>query len=105
MTRIIYERNEYAVTLIGHAGYAEEGKDIVCAGISALTEAMMQRVAGRDCFQPAYGMHKKKGIVRVNLTPKTKYAKWCARELLDTVCAGYASIAKQFPDHVKYEVR
>ncbi len=105
MTRIIYERSEYTVTLIGHANSAEAGKDIVCAGVSALTEAMMQRVKGRKKWQPAYGVNRVKAIVRVHLTPKNRYAALSAREMLDTVCAGYQAIAEQYPEFVKYEVR
>ena len=41
MTKITIFRNhdgEYlGFTCLGHAGYADEGEDIVCAGISALT--------------------------------------------------------------------
>lgn len=105
MTRIIYEPEKYTVTLIGHADYDERGKDIVCAGITALTEAMLQRVKGRRIFQPAYGVHRKKAIVHVHLTPRTKYAAEMAREMLSTVCAGYREIARLYPDYVKFEER
>lgn len=33
------EGNKRAITINGHSGYAEKGKDIVCAGISALYQA------------------------------------------------------------------
>ena len=37
--RMYWERMRVEIT--GHAGYAEAGKDIVCAGASALTDALM----------------------------------------------------------------
>ncbi len=42
MTRVVFERRENTFFLVctGHAGYAERGKDIVCAGISALCGAL-----------------------------------------------------------------
>jgi uncharacterized protein YsxB (DUF464 family) len=105
MTRIIYERDEFTVTVYGHSAYSEKGEDIVCAGITALTEAMLQRVDGRQAWQPAFGINKQKAIVRVHLTPKTRYATETAREMLDTICGGYRIIARQFPKCVRYEER
>ena len=29
------------ITVSGHAGYAEAGKDIVCAGVTALTQSLV----------------------------------------------------------------
>lgn len=42
MTKVVFERNENTFSLCcsGHAGYGEKGKDIVCAGISALCGAL-----------------------------------------------------------------
>ena len=42
MTEATYlrEHNCFSLTCKGHAGYAEPGKDIVCAGISALCSAL-----------------------------------------------------------------
>ena len=40
-----------AVDLLGHAGYAEEGEDIVCAAVSAnldLTSCLLQDIMGLD---------------------------------------------------------
>ena len=31
-----YKNKEYIIDISGHAGYAEKGKDIVCAGVSTL---------------------------------------------------------------------
>lgn len=104
MVRIIYSRDDYSVTVHGHAEYAEPGKDIVCAAVSALSEAMLQRTAGRKIWQPAWGVNRERGrnVVHVRLTPRGKLAAVKAREMLDTVCAGYRSIAKQYPDCVNY---
>ena len=42
MTQVRYDRvgNSFLLACQGHAGYAEKGKDIVCAGISALCGAL-----------------------------------------------------------------
>ena len=43
MIRVYYVRGEgeHELTINGHAGYAEYGKDIVCAGVSAITYALL----------------------------------------------------------------
>lgn len=40
MIRIHYNRQGLALTVSGHAGYAERGRDIVCAGVSTLIFAL-----------------------------------------------------------------
>lgn len=104
MVRIIYCRDEFMVTVYGHANYADAGKDIVCAAISALSEAMLQRTAGRKIWQPAWGVNREpdRNVVHVRLKPRGKIAAVKAREMLETICAGYRSIAKEYPDHVSF---
>ena len=34
------------ITVDGHAGYAEAGKDIVCAGVTALVENLIDSIEG-----------------------------------------------------------
>lgn len=40
---IVVKVNEEKITLDGHAGYAEPGKDIVCAAVTALVQTMVHR--------------------------------------------------------------
>ena len=32
------------ITVSGHAGYAEAGKDVVCAGVTALTQTLIKSI-------------------------------------------------------------
>ena len=43
MIRVYYARGkgEHELTINGHAGYAEYGKDIVCAGVSAIAFSLL----------------------------------------------------------------
>ena len=34
------------IEISGHAGYAEAGKDIVCAGVTALTQTLIRSLEG-----------------------------------------------------------
>jgi uncharacterized protein YsxB (DUF464 family) len=40
MTIITYDRDDLTVSAVGHAGYAEEGQDILCSSISTLMLAL-----------------------------------------------------------------
>ena len=37
-------KKDSLITIKGHAGYAEPGKDIVCAAVSALTQAFIASI-------------------------------------------------------------
>jgi uncharacterized protein YsxB (DUF464 family) len=39
--RYTVDENTHTLTVIGHANYAEYGKDIVCAGVSSLVQALI----------------------------------------------------------------
>ena len=41
---IVVNVNEEKITLNGHAGYAEPGKDIVCAAVTALVQTMVHSI-------------------------------------------------------------
>lgn len=41
MRLIVIKTRENGVTIDGHAGYAEHGKDIVCAGVSVLAQNLI----------------------------------------------------------------
>ncbi|MCE8162963.1 MAG: ribosomal-processing cysteine protease Prp [Candidatus Moeniiplasma glomeromycotorum] len=56
MTKISYQldqkNNFKSIIIQGHAGYAEKGKDIVCAAISAITNGsinFLQKYYSSDC--------------------------------------------------------
>lgn len=105
MTTIIYDRAAMSIYVCGHAGSAPAGKDIVCAGISALSEAMIHRVRGRGIWQTIMRIDSDKPAVFVKLRPKNRRAEDLGMELLETICGGYLAIAEEYPDCVKVEVR
>lgn len=105
MTRIIYERDQYSLHLEGHAGFDQAGADIVCAGVSALTEALLRQLQRRENWRVSCGLCRQNALVRVRLYPGSRRAAQRARALLETVCGGYQAIAEEYPDYVKVEVR
>ena len=55
MTHIRYRADgrAHSLELCGHANYAAEGPDIVCAGLSAITYALMGFLMNLDSGAPA----------------------------------------------------
>ena len=44
MRLIVVKINEERITITGHAQYAEEGKDIVCAAVSVLAQTLIRSI-------------------------------------------------------------
>ena len=91
MIKIHYNNKDISLEIIGHAGYAEKGKDIVCAAITALActlercidkarEGSCEWKEGETCFT-AEG---------------TKNLRPC----FETVVTGLQLMAEEFPDYV-----
>ncbi|MDR2506276.1 MAG: ribosomal-processing cysteine protease Prp [Oscillospiraceae bacterium] len=87
-------------TAIGHAGFAEEGGDIVCAAVSALLQAAM---AGLDEVANAKpDVTLKKGSMQLFLPTLLESGQMHdAQTILKTCLNSVEAIAKQFPGNVK----
>ena len=83
------------ITIDGHAGYAEAGKDIVCAGVTALTENLIDSIESltKDTIQ--YNISP--GRVDIHYKNLSEYGKL----LIDSFFLGICGIEQDFPEHVK----
>lgn len=83
------------IEISGHAGYAEYGKDIVCAGVTALTQTLIQSIENLTDDKIEYRISPGKVEVEYrNLSEKSK-------TLVDSFFIGICLIAEEFPEHVK----
>lgn len=90
-----------AVALVakGHAGYAEKGEDIVCAGISALVQALaygFKSVARSDGFICSIDEDNARMLVDWRRSPPEK-----TEILVETVIGSLKEIARVYPEHVR----
>lgn len=79
----------------GHAGYAELGKDIVCAGVTALMQTLIQSI--KDLAGDEIEYRVSPGRVEIeyrNLSEKGK-------TLVDSFFIGVSMIADEFPECVR----
>ena len=85
------------ITVNGHANYAETGKDIVCAGVTALTQTLIRALEGLIKDEIEYEVSPGRAdIYYGNLSEEGKL-------LVDSFFIGVCSIADEFPDHVRIE--
>ena len=83
------------ITIEGHAGYAEAGKDIVCAGVTALTENLVESIESLTSDKIQYEISPGRADIHYrNLSEAGKL-------LVDSFFLGICGIAQDFPEHVK----
>lgn len=88
-------RDPTKLMISGHAGYAETGKDIVCAGISALFLTLcdsLEELTGDDFDVVSVG-----GLGSIEWRSMTDKG----RLLYEHTLNGFRMIADQYPDNVQ----
>lgn len=83
------------ITVSGHAGYAEAGKDIVCAGVTALTMSLVKSI--NDLTEDKIEYEVSPGRVDMHCGNLSEAGKL----LVDSFFIGICLIADEFPDHVR----
>ena len=98
MTKIEYKigKDECILRVKGHAGYAEKGKDIVCAGISALCTALYKAVMASNSMIQCMTAD---GELDIRATDHGGDV----RTMYSMAVLGFNEIAAEFPDFVKVE--
>lgn len=85
------------VEVKGHAGYAEPGKDIVCAAISVLYETLKLNLREYSDLQ----YEEEDGLLLVN--PADMFMT-SGPTLFAAFTAGMKEVAYQYPQYVSYEL-
>lgn len=85
------------IEINGHAGYAEAGKDIVCAGVTALTQTLIRSIENLTSDKIEYEISPGKADIHFrNLSEEGKL-------LVDSFFIGVCQIADEFPEYVRVE--
>lgn len=85
------------ITVNGHANYAEAGKDIVCAGVTALTQTLIKSLEHLTRDEIKYEISPGRADIHYgNLSEEGSL-------LVDSFFIGVCQIADEFPDHVRIE--
>ena len=105
MTKISIERqgDTYTVILEGHAGFKEAGKDIVCAGISALACTLincLENLKEKERVEE-FEYIEKDGMLKVTFTGDSTELL----ATLETIEIGFMMMAENYPKNILYEGR
>lgn len=92
MIEAIYDESKGTLTVQGHAGAGEYGRDLVCAAASILVHTAI-KAAGRDAACRA-----ETGFAQIT-------AGECAMDALRVVMAGFEWLAENYPGNVKAKRR
>lgn len=85
------------IIVSGHAGYAEAGKDIVCAGVTALTQSLVSSLIELTANDIEHEISPGRADIHYrNLSEAGKL-------LVDSFFIGICQIADEFPDYVRIE--
>ena len=85
------------ITVSGHADFAEAGKDIVCAGVSALVQGLIGSVESLTSDKIKYEISP--GRADINYGDLSEEGTL----LVDSFFIGICMIADEFPEHVRIE--
>ena len=106
MIEVIYHREHNRLTVKGHAHSNEYGRDLVCAGVSALALTLAANVgnmATKD-YVTACTTRLEPGDAEISCNPRTRYRD-SVKQVFMSVCVGFEILADQYPDYISYSVR
>ena len=83
------------IEISGHAGYDEIGKDIVCAGVSALVQTLVKSMNQLTADRPEWEIDR--GIFYMSIKNLSEQGKL----LVDSFFIGICGIADAHPDYVR----
>lgn len=83
------------VLILGHAGYAPYGTDIVCAGVTALVQTLIQSIEKLTEDKIQYDISPGRVDIKHGILSEA------ASLLMDSFFLGVYQIADEFPENVK----
>lgn len=92
------ERVMLSLYVKGHANYAENGKDIVCAAVSCLCISLANTLLASGVEKKCFRMEDGNFYVSATVAENQKYAEGA----FDMAVGGLQMIAEQYPDYVKF---
>lgn len=99
MIDVVYEPRLHRVTVKGHAGAAEKGKDLVCAAVSALTYTLAANVL-RCTTEHHARLTEGDAEIVCAVSSSNRAEVDC---IFTAICTGYKLLADNFPEFINYK--
>lgn len=97
--RYTVEGNTHTLVVLGHANYGEYGKDIVCAGVSSLVQALIGWIEENYYKADCISIDPKMGEIIVSCEGGEDIAS-----VFQMASVGLEQIADSYPDHVQIDI-
>lgn len=100
------DKSIIAVECTGHAGYAEEGEDIVCSALSSIVQTAVLGIMQVAGINIDYVTDSEKGYLKMVLPEKmSDRQRHDADTILNTMYLGIADLHEGFSDFIELEVK
>lgn len=93
------EENTHTLVVLGHANYAEYGRDIVCAGVSAIVQALIGWIEENYYKARCISVDPKEGEVIISCEGGEDIAA-----IFNMASIGLEQIADCYPDYVQIDI-
>lgn len=93
------EDDTHNLTVCGHANYSEKGTDIVCAGVSAIVQALIGWIENNPCETEYISVDDTSGEVLIECSGSEEVSA-----VFYMVAIGIEQIANTYPDHVQIDI-
>ena len=93
---IVVSISTTTITVEGHAGYAEQGKDIICSAVSALTFNLIKAIESLTKDKIKY-QDDTPGYINIEFENLSEESKL----LIDSFFIGISEVANAYPEYVQ----
>lgn len=107
MVQVVINRTQsgdiVAFTASGHAGYAPRGRDIVCAAVSALTQAAVIGLSRHAGVDATVSIDEDSGRLdcRIDMAAIDPERHIKAQAILETMMTGLVETARSYREHIR----
>ena len=103
MTKIRMDWDLLTLTAEGHAGGGTKGNDPICAGISALTMALLNQLKQDDQTDVNYKVNEKDGMIYIHAKPKNCFVWSRIMDYFRVIVTGIEAWEKAYPENITLE--
>ena len=105
MINAVFERDNYRLTVKGHANSGESGHDLVCAAVSVLTDTLVLNIKRlkKQGVIKKYKTERKNGKTVLSCVSDDSYAAIVSL-IFQAFCLGLRQLAKDCPENISFEI-
>ena len=92
---IVVDLNQNGITVDGHSGYAEQGKDIVCAAVSVLAQTLAFSL--EELTDDRIILTQREGHMRIDYKNLSERGQL----LVDSFFIGVCGVAESYPGYLQ----